>query len=161
MSTTGSVNSGVSAGSASGSGSSSSTSALTNITPNDFLQMLITQLKNQDPVNPTSSDQILQQISQIDNIEATVKLSSSLTSVATDQGFQTASGLIGKKVQGVDGSGNPVSGTVSSVSFANGAASLNVGNQTMQLSGISSISDPSSPSSGTNLSNLTNALSGN
>jgi flagellar basal-body rod modification protein FlgD len=137
----------------SSTGSSSSASALTQISPNDFLKMLITQLQNQDPVNPTSSDQILQQISQIDNIEATTSLTSSLNSVATDQSFQTASGLIGKQVQGVDSSGNPVAGAVDSVSFANGAAILNIGSQTMQLSGISSISDPSS-NSGNALSNL-------
>jgi flagellar basal-body rod modification protein FlgD len=137
--------SGTSSNSAStGTGSStSSASALTSITPNDFLQMLITQLQNQDPLNPTSSDEILQQISEIDNIEATTTLTSSLNSVSTDQSFQTASGLIGKQVQGVDTSGNPVSGTVDSVSFSNGAASLNVGSQSVQLSGISSISDPS------------------
>ena len=116
------------------------TNALTNLTPDDFLQMLITQLKNQDPLNPTNSDQILQQVSEIDNIEATTNLSSSLNSVATDQGFQAASGLIGMQVTGVDSSGNPVSGTVDRASFANGSASLNVGSQTMPLSGISSIS---------------------
>lgn len=150
MSTTSNVNG---SSSAAGASSSSSTSALTQISPNDFLKMLITQLQQQDPLNPTSSDQILQQISQIDNIEATTTLTSSLNSVATDQSFQTASGLIGKQVQGVDGSGNPVAGTVDSVSFSNGAATLNVGSQTMQLSGISSISDPS-PSNGTSLGNL-------
>lgn len=131
------------------SGASSSTSASSTgsqdafqqITPNDFLKMLITQLQNQDPTNPTSSDEILQQISQIDNIQATTTLSTSLNNVAADQGFQTASGLIGKTVQGVDAGGNPVSGTVDSASFANGAASLQVGNQTMPLSGISSVSN--------------------
>jgi flagellar basal-body rod modification protein FlgD len=151
MSTTNSINGSSSTGNSSGA---SSASAVTKITPDDFLKMMITQLQNQDPVNPTSSDQILQQISQIDSIEATTTLTSSLNSVATDQGFQTASGLIGKQVQGVDSTGNPVSGTVDSVSFANGAASLNVGNQTLQLSGISSISNPSSPNGGTSLSNL-------
>lgn len=144
MSTTTNVNG---ASSTTGTSSASSASALTQISPNDFLQMLITQLQQQDPLNPTSSDQILQQISEIDNIEATTNLTSSLTSVATDQSFQTASGLIGKQVDGVDSSGNPVSGTVDSVSFSNGAASLNVGSQTMDLSGISSISDPSSGAS--------------
>lgn len=142
---------GTSGATGSSSNSSSTQNALQQITPNDFLKMLITQLQNQDPMNPTSSDQILQQISEIDNIEATTTLSSSLNSVATDQGFQAASGLIGKTVQGVDSSGNPVSGTVDSASFSNGAASLSVGSQTMPLSGISSISDPSSTN---DLSNL-------
>lgn len=136
---TGSVTGSSSSGSTAQTSSSSTGNALTNLTPNDFLQMLIKQLQMQDPLNPTSSDQILQQISEIDNIEATTTLSSSLNSVAADQGFQAASALIGMQVQGVDAGGNAVSGTVSGASFANGAASLNVGNQTMPLSGISSI----------------------
>lgn len=134
--------SGASGASSSGSASSTgSQDAFQQITPNDFMQMLITQLQNQDPMNPTSSDQILQQISQIDNIQATTTLSTSLNTVAADQGFQTASALIGKTVQGVDAGGNPVSGTVDSASFSNGSATLNVGNQTMSLSGISSVSN--------------------
>ncbi|HEV3340727.1 MAG TPA: flagellar hook capping FlgD N-terminal domain-containing protein [Pirellulales bacterium] len=139
MSTASGVNG---ASSSTGTTGSGTTSALTKITPDQFLQMLIAQLKHQDPLNPTSSDQILQQISQIDNIEATTSLTSSLNSVATDQGFQAASGLIGLQVQGVDSGGNPVSGTVDSASFSNGAASLNVGSQTMPLSGIRTISGP-------------------
>lgn len=142
MSTVGST-SGTSSSSAN---SSTSQNALQHITPDDFMKMLITQLQNQDPMNPTSSDQILQQISEIDNIQATTTLSTSLNAVAADQGFQTASALIGKTVQGVDSSGNPVSGTVDSASFSNGAASLMVGSQTMPLSGISSVSDPNSAS---------------
>lgn len=137
---------------AAGSGNSTGTqSAMQKITPDDFMKMLITQLQNQDPMNPTSSDQILQQISEIDNIQATTTLTTSLNAVAADQGFQTASALIGKTVQGIDDSGNPVSGTVDSASFSNGDATLNVGSQTMPLSGISSVSDPSSAS---DLSNL-------
>ena len=149
---TGSVTGSTSSGSSAQTNASSSGNALTKLTPDDFLKMLIKQLQMQDPTNPTSSDQILQQISEIDNIEATTTLSSSLNSVAADQGFQAASALIGMQVQGVDSSGNPVSGTVSSASFANGSASLNVGNQTMPLSGISSISG--NPSSANSLANL-------
>jgi flagellar basal-body rod modification protein FlgD len=135
------------------SSSTTGTSALTKITPDDFLQMLITQLKNQDPTNPTSSDQILQQVSEIDNIEATTNLSTALNSVATDQGFQAATALIGQQVQGVDASGNPVSGTVDGASFSNGAASLSVGGQTMPLSGIRSIgASTTTTPSGTNAS---------
>ncbi|HVX11039.1 MAG TPA: flagellar hook capping FlgD N-terminal domain-containing protein [Pirellulales bacterium] len=139
---TGSV--GGTSGSSGTNSSSSSTSALTAITPDDFLQMLITQLQDQDPMNPTDSDEILQQVSEIDNIESTTNLSNSLTAVATDQGFQAASGLIGMQVQGIDASGNAVSGVVDSASFANGTATLNVGSQSMPLSGVSAIGAASS-----------------
>jgi flagellar basal-body rod modification protein FlgD len=135
---------GTSGSSGTNSSSSSGTSALTAITPDDFLQMLITQLQDQDPLNPTDSDEILQQVSEIDNIESTTNLSNSLTAVATDQGFQAASGLIGMQVEGVDANGNPVSGVVDSASFSNGAATLNVGSQSMPLSGVSAIGTASS-----------------
>jgi len=101
MSTTDGVGGTPSSGAASGASASGSTSTkggLGALTSDDFMQMLITQLQNQDPLNPTNSDQILQQISEIDNIQATANLTTSLNTVATDQGFATASSLIGKQV---------------------------------------------------------------
>lgn len=150
---TGSVTGSSSSGSTAQTNSSTSGDALTNLTPDDFLQMLIKQLQMQDPMNPTDSDQILQQISEIDNIEATTNLSSSLNTVSSDQSFQAAAALIGAQVQGIDASGNPVSGTVSAASFSNGAASLTVGTQTMALSGLSMITGTSTYT-GSNLGNL-------
>ncbi|HEX5446260.1 MAG TPA: flagellar hook capping FlgD N-terminal domain-containing protein, partial [Pirellulales bacterium] len=72
-------------GSSSTDSSTSTDSGLAGITPDDFLQMLITELQNQDPMNPTDSDQIMQQISEIRNIQATSDLTSTLSSVALGQ----------------------------------------------------------------------------
>ncbi len=60
------------------------------------------------------------------------------------QNVATAGNLIGRSVQGQDASGNPVSGTVSSVSIANGTATLNVGTSTMPLSNVTQINTPAS-----------------
>jgi flagellar basal-body rod modification protein FlgD len=159
MSTTNGV-SGSSSSTTTGASSSSPAGGLGALTPDDFMQMLVTQLKNQDPLNPTSSDQILQQISEIDNIQATASLTSSLNSVSLGQSLATASNMIGKQVQGLDSSGNKVSGIVDSVSVAKGAASLNVGSQTLTLSNVSQVSDPAPSSDGTDLSNLLGGLTG-
>ena len=122
-----------------GSSSSATSSGLAGITPDDFLQMLITELKNQDPMNPTNSDQIMQQISQIRNIQATSDLTTSLNSVVLGQSLATAGSLIGRQIEGLASNGTQVSGAVSSVSIKNGTPEVNVGGQTLGLSNITSV----------------------
>lgn len=101
--------------------------------------MLITELKNQDPMNPTNSDQIMQQISQIRNIQATSDLTTSLNSVVLGQSLATAGSLIGRQIEGLASDGTQVSGAVSSVSIKNGTPEVNVGGQTLGLSNITSV----------------------
>ena len=70
-------------------------------TQNQFLQLLVTQMKNQDPLNPMDNAQVTSQMAQlstvtgIDNLNATLQaLSNSLTST-TSQSLQAA-GMIGQ-----------------------------------------------------------------
>lgn len=130
--------SGASGSSAAGS-TSSTTGGMSAITPDDFMKMLITELQNQDPMNPTNSDQIMQQISEIRNIQATSDLTTTLNSVALGQSLATAGSLIGRQVEGLGSDGSQVSGAVSSVSIKNGSPELNVGNQTLTLANITAV----------------------
>lgn len=140
-----STTSGGTSGASGASGSSSTDSStatsggLASITPDDFLKMLITELQNQDPMNPTNSDQIMQQISEIRNIQATSDLTSTLSSVALGQSLATASNLIGRQVEGLTADGSQVSGAVSSVSMKNGSPELNIGSQTLTLANVTSV----------------------
>ncbi|HJT31712.1 MAG TPA: flagellar hook capping FlgD N-terminal domain-containing protein [Pirellulales bacterium] len=131
--------SGASGSSTAGSSASTTSSGLTGITPDDFLKMLITELQNQDPMNPTNSDQIMQQISEIRNIQATSDLTTSLNSVVLGQSLATAGSLIGRQIEGLASDGTQVSGAVSSVSLKNGTPEVNVGGQTLELSNITSV----------------------
>lgn len=127
--------------SAANSSTSSANQGIAGLTPDNFLQMLITQLQNQDPMNPTDSNQILQQISEIRNIQSTTDLTTSLNSVALGQSLATASGLIGKQVQGLAADGTQISGAVDSVSVSNNVAELNIGSQTLGLSNVTAVTD--------------------
>lgn len=122
-----------------GASASTTSHGLAGITPDDFLKMLITELQNQDPTNPTNSDQIMQQISEIRNIQATSDLTTTLNSVALGQSLSTASSLIGKQIEGLAADGSQVSGAVSSVSIKNGTPEVNVGSQTLGLSNITAV----------------------
>lgn len=81
-----------------------------------FLQLMITELQNQDPLDPMDNSEILQQISQIREISSTDSLSETLQSVLTGQNLATASGLIGKQVSALNDSLENVEGVVDRVS---------------------------------------------
>lgn len=81
-----------------------------------FLGLLITELQNQDPLNPMDNAQMLAQISTIREIGSTTQLTETLESFAVGQELAMASGLIGRKVTGLDTEANPVDGVVDRVS---------------------------------------------
>jgi flagellar basal-body rod modification protein FlgD len=132
-----------STGSTSNTGSSSSSSnnadPFASLNLNDFLQMMITELQNQDPTSPMSSGQMLQEITQMGQISTAEQMTTTLTGMETGQNLTNASALIGMQVEGTDANGNSVAGTVSSVTIANGTPALNVGSSTLSLSDLTNI----------------------
>jgi flagellar basal-body rod modification protein FlgD len=82
-----------------------------------FMNLLIAQLQNQDPLSPMDNSEMLQQISQIREISATNKLSDTLDSVLLGQNLSTASSLIGREVKALTDDAQDVSGLVDRVSI--------------------------------------------
>lgn len=82
----------------------------------DFLKLLVAQLSYQDPLEPTSNEEIVNQISSIRDIEASTTLTQTLESLAESRGFGSAAGLLGQYVSGSadggDGAEMPKSGIV-------------------------------------------------
>jgi flagellar basal-body rod modification protein FlgD len=81
----------------------------------EFLNLLLTELKNQDPLDPLDNSEMAQQISQIREIAATDKLSATLSGVLTGQSLATASNLIGREVEALTAEGETVRGEVDKV----------------------------------------------
>ncbi len=106
--------------------------------------MLVTELQNQDPTQPMSNTDLMNQVSQIQSFESNQQLTSTLQSVALGQSIASAGNLIGRTVAGLDNNGNKVTGTVSSASISNGSAVLNVGSSTIPLANITQISQAGS-----------------
>lgn len=107
-----------------GVGSQSSSQSSNGIKGNDlgdvdldqFLGLLITELQNQDPLNPMDNAQMLTQISQIREIGSTNKLTETLTSLAIGQELSMASSMIGKQVRALDNAAKDVDGVVDRIS---------------------------------------------
>jgi flagellar basal-body rod modification protein FlgD len=124
-------------------GSSSSTSdpnaGLNNIDINQFLQMMITELQNQDPLNPMQNSEIMQELGEMQQISASNELTTTLNGIALGQSLSNATTLIGKQIDGLDDSGNPVSGVVQKVSVLNNTPKLYVGSQIVSLNNVQDV----------------------
>lgn len=67
----------------------------------DFLKLFMTQLENQDPLNPMDDKETLAQLAQFSSLEQLANLNSQMTKVAeaiSGQQFQNATNYIGKSV---------------------------------------------------------------
>ncbi|MDQ2865278.1 MAG: hypothetical protein M3R51_03560 [Candidatus Eremiobacteraeota bacterium] len=103
---------------------SSSGSGSTALGANAFLQLLTTELQNQDPTQPTDPTQSVTQLAQFSALQYQQQLAGSFASFQGNFGVLQAAGLIGKSatVDTTDASGNTstVTGTISSISVENG-----------------------------------------
>src|SRR5947209_18837182 len=118
MATIGSVLNSASSSSPGSSSASSSTkgNGIENLDLNQFLQLMITELQSQDPLNPMDNTQLVEQMGQLRSIAASQQLTTTLQSLQTQQSLTTASALIGKNVTALGKDGNDVTGKVDSVS---------------------------------------------
>src|SRR6476661_7108509 len=128
-------------GSSGTTGSTSTTNKSLDLKPQDFIKMMITQLQNQDPMQPADNNQLLAQMSQIGQLQSATSLQTSLQGLVQQNQIGAAAGLIGKTVQGLDDNDDPVTGTVTSVSVGKDSVDLELDNGTkLPLGKVTSIS---------------------
>lgn len=82
---------------------------------NQFLQLMIAELTNQDPLNPLDNTQLVQQIGELRSIAAADQLTATLQALQTQQSLITAGSLIGKKVTALTSNNTNIEGTVERV----------------------------------------------
>jgi flagellar basal-body rod modification protein FlgD len=89
--------------------------SMDDLNSSDFLQLMIKELQQQDPLNPMDNNQLVQQINSIRQLSSTTALTDTLSSVLIGQNIATASGMIGKNVKALADDGSEVSGKVDRV----------------------------------------------
>lgn len=109
---------------------------------NEFLQMLITQLKNQDPTNPVDDTAMLSEEAQFSTLEQMQNMNTNLVSLMSMQNVSQAVSLVGKSITGVDANGAAASGQVASLVFNSGTPELKLADGSIvPLSNIQTISN--------------------
>lgn len=102
----------------------SSTTQTKTLGQQDFLNLLVTQLTNQDPTSPMDDKDFLTQMAQFSTVQGVTDMSGKLADAQ-------ATSLLGKTVSGThtsDGKSTSVNGTVDSVTLSTSGITLNVGN---------------------------------
>lgn len=126
----------------------SSTSNPLNQLDNDqtFLQLLVAQLENQDPTNPTDPTAFMTEIAQLTEVQSQTSLSAEEQTVAADS-------MIGLSVTGTSSSGSELTGNVTGVLLSStGSPTLEVNDgsgspQNLPITDVTSVTQPSSDSS--------------
>jgi len=97
-------------------GSGVAGSGFESLTSQEFFKLMITDLLNQDPLQPTDNEKLLEQIALIRDIEMNNEVTTSMRSLIEQQRLGSAATLIGRYVEGSAGNGE-VHGVVTAVRF--------------------------------------------
>jgi flagellar basal-body rod modification protein FlgD len=134
-------------------GSSISNSKSLTLNTNEFLNLMMDELQNQDPLNPSSSDptQYLTELAQMTSVEQETNTATNTQTTAQAQSVSQAIGLIGDSVTYLDSAtGNKVTGTVSSVQITSSGPTLTVGGAAgIDLGSVLNVTASGGSSSGT------------
>jgi flagellar basal-body rod modification protein FlgD len=114
---------------------STSTSGTSGLGESDFLNLLISQLKNQDPLNPISNTDFISQMANFSSLQQMTSVNTNISSLLQQQNIANSTAMIGKQVTTSDGN----SGIVNQVSMDSGQVSIYVGTNKYLLSDITNI----------------------
>jgi len=122
---------------------------------NDFLNLLVTQLRYQDPLNPTDDKEFIAQMAQFSSLEQMQNMNGALTN---SQAFN----LIGKDVTASITDPKTlevktVQGLVSTVKMSSGKTYLVINNQDVEADKVTEVND-NIYNTNTNLSSYTNLI---
>ncbi len=111
--------------------------AFSSLSSEEFTRIILTELRNQDPLEPNDTGALLEQLSSIRSIQSDLELSDRLESVVLQNEFAGAAGLIGKRVSGLTETGQRVEDVVASVSRGSDGTILNLlGGKRVPMSGL-------------------------
>jgi len=106
----------------------------------DFLKLMMSQLRNQNPMEPLKDTEFIAQLAQFSQLEGVEKLNSSMTSLLTMQGLAQGTSLIGKSVlYEKDAAGNTARGTVDSLAVNGGQVQLIIGGTPVNISQVRNV----------------------
>ncbi len=106
----------------------------------DFLNLLVTQMTSQDPLNPMTNQDLLGQMVQFSTLQSNSILDTDLGRMQTAQAVSEANALIGRQVSlQVDSNGNTAQGVVSGINTSSGQPQIVVNGVSYNLNQVLSV----------------------
>jgi len=105
----------------------------------DFMELLIKQLQNQNPRDPMKNKEMMGQISQLTQLEQTQNLSDKIDGISKSSRNSQYISILGANVNVATKDGQNLSGQLSKVSFQNGDTNIEVGGEKISADNVASI----------------------
>lgn len=118
----------------------SATNALSGLGQDQFLQLLIAQLQNQDPLDPVSNQDFIQQLATLNTVSGIQSLNANFSEMLKLQQLTQGADLIGKTIDyTLSADAGSKTGKVTSVQTQDGKFVLQVGSDQVGLDQINSV----------------------
>jgi flagellar basal-body rod modification protein FlgD len=127
--------------SAAAPGSATTTTGANSADKDMFLQLLVAQMRNQDPANPTDSSEFLAQTAQFTALEKMQQVADQTSQLVALQVAFGASSMVGGTVSYAGAEGGMLSGVVSSVRFEATGPVLQVDGKDVHFAEVQSVGD--------------------
>jgi len=113
----------------------------------EFLKLLLTQMQNQDPLNPMDNTEMIAQLAQFSALEQMQNLNEQVSASHRDTTLGLGVLLGGQEVtvEFADGATPSVTGTLTAVKWRDGEMCFEVGEQLYAAKDIASISKSAAP----------------
>jgi flagellar basal-body rod modification protein FlgD len=110
------------------------------IAQDQFLQLLVTQLQNQDPFNPITDQEFITQLTSLSTLQGIEQLNASFAQILRLQQLTNGASLLGKTVEyELSSSDTTQVGIVDSVRVQNSTFVLQIGTDEVKLDQIISV----------------------
>jgi flagellar basal-body rod modification protein FlgD len=128
--------------------SSVAAGATSDLNQGDFLNLMMDQLKNQNPLNPADPTQYMSELASFSSLDEEMQIQQSDSQTAANQSASSALAMLGQNVSYTDSNGATGSGTVTAVNFTSNGPTLTIGGTSgIDLSQITGASSGSSTTS--------------
>jgi flagellar basal-body rod modification protein FlgD len=105
----------------------------------EFMQMLMTQITHQNPMEPMNDADMMNQYVQLNSLTELQSINSSIGKVVTANQTGYAASLIGKTIKATGTDGKGVEGVVNSITVLDGTVQLQVGKFTVPLTNVTEV----------------------
>lgn len=125
-------------------GGAAGTNRFNELSSEDFMKIIFTELQQQDPFEPNDSSALLDQLNSIRQIESDISMTEKLENIVFQNQLSSAGNLLGKTVQGILPTGDRVAGSVLSVLREGDTVSLELSSGwLLPMDNVEIIVDPS------------------
>mgnify|MGYP003325079003 CR=1 FL=1 len=105
----------------------------------EFLKLLVTQMRNQDPLKPVSDTEFIAQMAQFSNLEQTKQMSGDIAQLRAGNALAQGTALMGRHVRLAGDENTFTNGIVTDLEVKEGEVSLIVNNKAYELGQVVSV----------------------